>query len=203
MTEISISWSQIDAWLSAHAPASLALLNPPAADKDIAYAERIIGVAFPGHLRESLSIHDGLSAWGNLLPEQSPLSAVRIAEHWQMCMDIHEPNDEEPGEEPWWHPLWIPWAESDGDAQVIDLRPGPGHGRLGTAVHDDGGDFEHGWPSLAAYLAAVAEALSYGGGVGGWYPYLTHDRQLWWDLGPDQTTLNRDPLTPAPHDGHP
>lgn len=178
------------------------MLNPPALDREVRAAQHAIGVEFPAELVESLSCHDGLREWANILPEQPPLSAWRIAEHWRMRMDIAEDVDgfeSRPwGEDPWWHPLWIPWAEGDGDAQVIDLRPGPGHGRLGMAVHDGTGDFSDGWPGLAAYLHDTAEALYGGGGVRGWYPYLTQAIELWWDRGPDCESLNGEPLTRAP-----
>jgi hypothetical protein len=92
----------------------------------------------------------------------------------------------------------LPWAETaGGDAQVIDLRPGPGQGRLGVAVHDAGGDFSDAWPSFTAYLHAVAEALHVGGGVGPWYPYLRVDDELWWDFA-GESELNGEPLRPAP-----
>src|ERR1700730_10723667 len=94
--------------------------------------------------------------------------------------------------EPWWHASWLPFAESEGDAQVFDLRPGPGFGRLGFAVHDSTGDFTTAWPSLAAYLTATAEALVLGGDVHAWYPYLTVQGELWWGLG-GQMELNGEP----------
>jgi cell wall assembly regulator SMI1 len=199
---VSQSWGSIDAWLGVHTPRSLATLNPPAADLEVQAAQRAIGVEFPIDLVESLSCHDGLRTWANILPEAPPLNARRIAEHWQACMDIAEVVDGfeiHPGnEEPWWHPLWVPWAEEDGDAQVIDLRPGPHCGRLGIAVHDGCGDFSDSWPSLAAYLHDVAQVLHDGGAVRGWYPYLTEDHELWWDRGDDRRSLNGDPLWRAP-----
>jgi cell wall assembly regulator SMI1 len=199
---VSQCWDRIDAWLALHAPSSLAFLGPPAADLDVQAAQRTIGVEFPAELLESLSCHDGLRGWTNLLPEQPPSSARHVAEHWQMCMEVAEDVDgftTHPGnEEPWWHPLWIPWAESDGDAQVIDLRPGQGQGRVGLAIHDGCGDFSDSWPSLAAYLRDVVRALYDGGGVHGWYAYLTEDGELWWDVGDDCSSLNGQQLSRAP-----
>lgn len=85
---------------------------------------------------------------------------------------------------------------ADGDLQVIDLRPGPGHGRVGVAPHDNPADFADAWPSLGAYLAAVADSLDTGAAVGYWYPYVTVDGMLWWDLA-GRTELNGEPLRPA------
>jgi hypothetical protein len=118
-----------------------------------------------------------------------------------MCVEIagDDPDLTEPDgdREPWWHPLWIPWAQSDGDSQIIDMREGPGQGRLGSAAHDESGHFEDGWPSLAVYLTAVADALDHGGEVGGNAPYLTEEGELWWTF-PHETELNGAPLVPAP-----
>ncbi|GIG67132.1 SMI1/KNR4 family protein [Phytomonospora endophytica] len=194
---ITASWARIDAWLAKHAPVSHALLNPPVTDGALAVAEAVVGREFPAEIRESLRCHDGLSSWGNIFPRQPPLSAAGIAHHWQMCMDIKE-DDEDGDEEPWWHPLWIPWAESDGDSQVIDLRPGPDHGKLGSASHDDCGLYGL-WPGIAAYLAAVADALDSGGPVGYWHPYLLdgHDgSQMWWSRA-GETELHGKPLRPV------
>ncbi len=200
MPSVADSWARIDAWLAAHAPASLAALRPPAHPDSIADAQHELGVELPAELVASLSCHDGLHQSANLLPEAQPLAAHRIVEHWQMCMEIAGDTGLQPrpwDDEPWWHPLWIPWAEDGGDAQVIDLRPGPGQGRVGVAVHDGGGDFSDAWPSLTAYLHAVAEALHVGGGVGPWYPYLRVDDGLWWDFA-GESELNGEPLRPAP-----
>lgn len=181
---VSESWRRIDAWLAAYAPASLALLNPPVTEDALQSAQRAVGVELPAELVESLRCHDGLSRWSHLLPVKPPLSAAEIADHWEDSMDIAEGLEEDTGkDEPWWHPLWIPWAESNGDAQVIDLRPGAGNGRVGMAYHDGSGDFSDAWPSLAAYLHAVVEALYSGEDVRGDYPLLTPAGELFWDLG--------------------
>lgn len=142
--------------------------------------------------------HDGLLEWANIFPGKPPLPVAGIVAHWEMCcaeMEEDEFRDED--DEPWWHPLWLPFAESDGDSQIIDLRPGPGHGRLGWAQHDDAGDFTDAWPSLAAYLTETADALETGGAVGVWHPYLIADRELWWTFA-DTTELHGRPLRPAP-----
>ncbi|MFI8326800.1 SMI1/KNR4 family protein [Streptomyces sp. NPDC085529] len=197
----SASWSRIDAWLATHAGRDLALLRPPAARDDIERAERLLG-PLPGDLVESLRCHDGVSAWAAFLPEQSPLSVSGIVDRWQIRMDVAAENDgltRRPwDDEPWWHPLWIPWAESaDGGAQVIDRRPGPDAGRLGWAGHGGGGDFTDSWPDLASLLHAVARALHDGGDVRGLHPYLTADGGLWWDdAGCEE--LDGRPLRAAP-----
>lgn len=199
---VTASWARIDAWLAEHVPASHAILNPPVTDDDLAAAEAVVGVAFPDQIRESLRCHDGLDLWGNIFPGQPPLSARGIAAHWKMCMEILEDNadeDQDPGDVPWWHPLWIPWAQSDGDSQVVDLRPGPDQGQFGWVYHDEGGVIDP-LPDLATYLHAVAEALEHGGPVGEMYPYLLDDDgeiELWWSTE-GQTDVNGKPLRPVP-----
>src|ERR1043165_8503228 len=96
--------------------------------------------------------HDGLSAWGLPLPMAQPLSAEGIADRWLMWTGEHSPEDydDEDDEEPWWDPRWLPFAETPGgDLRVIDLRPGPGHGGVGTAVHDGRGSFAEARTGLA------------------------------------------------------
>ncbi|MGN9790807.1 SMI1/KNR4 family protein [Streptomyces sp. OZ13] len=198
----SESWRRIDAWLATHVASDFALLDPPATLREIRQAERILGTPLPGDLAESLQCHNGVSSWATVLPEQSPLSVSGIVEHWQTCMDVAMENDgltPRPWEdEPWWHPLWIPWAESaDGAAQVIDQRPGPDAGRLGWAGHSGGGDFSDAWPDLAGLLHAVAQALHQGGDVRGLRPYLTMQGGMWWDED-DCKELDGHPLRAAP-----
>jgi cell wall assembly regulator SMI1 len=195
---VTEAWARIEAWMERHAPASAATLAPPADPAEIAAAQVTLGLAFPAELVASLRRHNGLLEWANVLPEHPPLSVAGIVEHRQMCMDVADGlAPARPGDEPWWHELWLPFAGSDGDSQVIDLRPGPECGRLGWAVHDSGGWFDGAWPTLGAYLTEAADALVNGTGVNGWHPYLTVDGELWWSTA-NQTELNGEPLRPAP-----
>ncbi|MFK4090362.1 hypothetical protein ACI2LF_40005 [Kribbella sp. NPDC020789] len=185
-------WERLDGWLAEHAPPTYAVLAPPATDDELAAAGQV--VELPPELIESLRCHNGLTTWANLLPEGPPSSAAQIAANWQLRMEIAaEVGGFTTHPDPYWRPDWIPWADSDGDLQVID-----GSGRLGMASHDGVGDFSTGWPGLASYLSAVADALHTGTGVNGWYPYLLTDRQLWWDLGPDLRFVNDEPLIRVP-----
>ncbi|MEU9108103.1 DUF4259 domain-containing protein [Streptomyces xanthophaeus] len=199
---VARSWDRIDTWMQRHSPASYALLAPPADPAEVEAAQETMGVRFPTDLLESLACHNGITEWATLVPDQPPMSVAEILTHWQMCVEIAGDDSDltEPPEwadEPWWHPLWIPWAQSDGDSQIIDMREGPGQGRLGKAAHDDTGHFDDGWPSLAVYLTAVANAFDHGTTVDGEIPFLTATDDLWWDW-PGATDLNGKPLTPAP-----
>ncbi|MBV1853758.1 SMI1/KNR4 family protein [Catellatospora tritici] len=197
--EVTASWVRIEAWLDRHAPASATLLAGPADHAEIDAAESTLGLPFPAELVVSLRRHDGLTEWAGIFPDLPPASVAQIVEYRQICMEVAETVDGfavSVTGEPWWHPLWLPFAVDVG-AMVIDLRPGPGHGRLGWAGHSNPGFFDDGWPSLGAYLDAVAQALHGGGDVGGWFPYLEAGGGLWWS-GADETELNGEPLVPAP-----
>ncbi|MFI9245048.1 SMI1/KNR4 family protein [Streptomyces sp. NPDC053086] len=198
----SNSWHRIDAWLATHAASGFALLNPPATRDEIQQTEQLLGMPLPDDLAESLQCHNGVRTWATVLPEQSPLTASGIVDRWRTYMDVAAENDgltRRPwDDEPWWHPLWVPWAESaDGAAQVIDQRPGPDAGRLGWAGHSGGGDFTDSWPDLGSLLHAVAHALHEGGDVHGLHPYLTAEGGIWWD-GDGCEELNGRPLRAAP-----
>ncbi|WP_433124824.1 SMI1/KNR4 family protein [Micromonospora sp. CA-240977] len=201
MTPVTEAWVRIEGWLRRHAPASIDVLAPPAAQESITAAEAELGLSFPTELVESLRRHDGLTEWANILPEAAPLSVVGIVEHRQMRMDIAPDVDgfarHGAESEPWWHERWLPFGNGDCGLQVIDLRPGPGFANVGWAPTSNPADFSDAWPSLEAYLTTVAAALETGGAVDVWYPYLTIDGMLWWSLG-GATELNGEPLRPAP-----
>ncbi|TDC74122.1 SMI1/KNR4 family protein [Streptomyces hainanensis] len=167
---VSESWARIDGWLAANAPASLARLRPGADPAALAAAEAALGMPLPADLAASLACHDGSEPDSRLLPHLVDLlSADGVVEQWELWNGVMTEFDE--GEEPWgvlagethWHRRWIPVTIFQGDLEVIDMRPGPGQGRLGSSPHDGPGDFGDGaWPSLAAYLAAVADVLTTG-----------------------------------------
>ncbi|GAB2895989.1 SMI1/KNR4 family protein [Streptomyces mayteni] len=170
VASVSESWARIDGWLAANAPASLARLRPGADPAALAAAEAALGRPLPADLAASLACHDGSEPDSRLLPHLVDLlSAAGVVEQWELWNDVMTEFDE--GEEPWgvlsgethWHRLWVPVTIFQGDLEVIDMRPGPGQGRLGSSPHDGPGHFGDGaWPSLAAYLAAVADVLTTG-----------------------------------------
>lgn len=195
---VCAAWSRIDTWLVAHAPRTFAELSPPADPADVERAQREMGLRFPQDLLDSLACHDGAEGW-TTLPEKPPLAVAEIVEVRRRGMALLRWSERQghplDGHGPHWHPLWIPWAESDGDAQVVDLRPGETYGQVGTVYHDESG-LQDTWPSLGAYLTEVADVLEHGGTVGLAAPYLTQDGGLRWEL--PQYVRPEDGLTPAP-----
>jgi cell wall assembly regulator SMI1 len=200
VTTVTAAWARIEGWLHQHTPGSAAVLAGPSTPALIVAAETRLGVAFPPELVESLLRHDGVTEWATILPEATPLGLKDIVEQYEIRMEIAPDVDgftvHSPNTEPWWNELWIPFG-GDGDLQVIDLRPGPRHAQLGIAPHDNPADFSDAWPSLCAYLTAVADALEVGGAVGEWHPYVIDDETLWWDLA-GKTEINGEPLRRAP-----
>ncbi|MFJ9774395.1 SMI1/KNR4 family protein [Kitasatospora sp. NPDC101157] len=166
---VSESWSVIDAWLAEFAPVSLADLRPPATPEAIARAEEQLGLALPADLRESLLCHDGDDSYLTVLPCGPLYSTDRIVEIRDMRMSIWDADDPDQQESPWWGTLWIPFAGSDGDEHFVDAGPGTWHNHLGRASHDEAAHFT-GWPSLAAWLHHIAQAM------------LHHDDRGW--VGP-------------------
>ncbi|MFF9346755.1 SMI1/KNR4 family protein [Streptomyces sp. NPDC014734] len=167
------AWTRIDNWLRAHATVSYENLAPPADPREIEEAETAMGLALPDELLQSLACHNGLRSEDMTFPGGTPRSIAEIVSFRQLSMDIPRRGESAPrgqappadGKEPWWDPQWIPWAHSNGDAQVIDMREGPDQGRVGIQRHDGSGDFSRSWPSLSAYLEAVADVLEQGGTV--------------------------------------
>ncbi|GAB2588008.1 hypothetical protein GCM10027168_21080 [Streptomyces capparidis] len=163
------SWARIDGWLAANAPATLAGLRPPADPVSLAAAERELGMPLPADLAASLACHDGAEPECGLLPHLMRLLPVgMVVEQWELWNEVTDELHD--GEEPWgvecgevhWDRLWVPVTFFQGDLDVIDMRPGPGQGRVGFVPHDGPGSFDGAWPSFGAYLAAVADALTTG-----------------------------------------
>ncbi|MFF8770470.1 SMI1/KNR4 family protein [Kitasatospora sp. NPDC015120] len=155
---VAESWRLIDGWLAEHAPASRAALRPPASPEAIDRTEEQLGFTLPADLRESLRCHDGDSSYLGVLPCGPLYSTERILEIRDMRMSIWDADDPDQRDEPWWGTLWVPFAGSDGDEHFIDAGPGLWRDHLGRAAHDDSACFL-GWPSLAAWLHCVVQAM--------------------------------------------
>jgi len=196
------AWSAIDEWLARFAPRSAAAQHPPATAEAISAAERQTGLRFPADVVASLLRHDGQPRYCTDFPGYALLPAAGIAETWQIMVEVAKDLGEDEGDDDsddrWWHRSWVPVSEEDGSLYVVDLRPGPGHGRLGWRPKDDIARFEEGAPTFTAHLARVATALTTGGDVDGEVPYLTEGGLLFWDYPGLETTDEGERVTRAP-----
>lgn len=164
---VSAAWERIEEWLHAHAPASAALLRPPASDADLAAVEERIGVTFPPALRAWYRLHDGIDDPGD---GQSWWPAGFLPGHqgWYRLEQLEDAYvvqtrdwEREPG--------LIPISCTPDDiwyGRYIDARPDePSFGNLGRWAADEEPEplptFTSGWP-LQAWLTELAAALEQG-----------------------------------------
>ncbi|WP_159001381.1 SMI1/KNR4 family protein [Streptomyces sp. SBT349] len=164
----------------------------------IAEAERAMSLEFPADLVELLRCHDGADEGAVRSPDCAVLPGAglspthRIVRTWQRitrhARATGVPGKRDgPGEEPLWHPSWIPWAGVAYQNGVIDMRPGP---RCGQVVPAWGWKKAGEWPSLAAYFEAVADALYAGGDVDDYHPYLAgRPSRLLWVVNPHPSVV--------------
>ncbi|MFI0372647.1 SMI1/KNR4 family protein [Actinomadura sp. 1N219] len=165
---LAAAWSRIETWLRAHAPASAALLRPPAGDADLAAAEAAMGVALPPTLAAWYRIHDGVdeertldtAEVAGILPSNKtmlPLDKL-VAEYRTHTQDW---DDREAG--------ILPFARTAGDTWYgwyADAREGePTYGTLGSWAVDEADEPYPGrsdaW-SLPDWLTEIAAVLEEG-----------------------------------------
>ncbi|MBA0053403.1 SMI1/KNR4 family protein [Streptomyces sp. AJS327] len=187
---LALSWSRVESWLAAHAPATHRELAPPAERADIAEAERALGVPFPPSLVESLSRHDG-SGYHELVFMYRLLSVAEIVDRATMCRRIRReaglPREHPPDQDVYdgWDDLWIPFATDDcGNHLVLDQRSVRAPARVGLDDHEQGGRFgvHPVYRSLPTLLDAVAHALETGEVVHHWEPIVTSEGELEWEV---------------------
>ena len=187
---IEESWERLEAWLAAHAPASSARLNPPASPDAIDDAQRQMAIALPTDLVSSLLRHNGASEfdangtfqWGaRFLPGSHRLLAVQeIVTRRQGLNEVLGQFDETMVGS-WWHPEWIPFAHFvAGDDLVIDQRLGPDLGTVGGFMNEEGLRPRR-WPSLAAMITDVADAVERQRQIAYFRPHVK-DGALEWEI---------------------
>ncbi len=130
-------WDRLETWTK-NARAGSLKLRPGATKKDLAAAEKKLGMKFPDDFRDSLLLHDGQESdptfpW---MPGCSPLAPLhtivtRYEEERGMDEDqrvIKEVSDDGKHKLGLWYPKRIPIAGSqwwDGDNTYLDFEPGP------------------------------------------------------------------------------
>ncbi|MGD9486259.1 SMI1/KNR4 family protein [Streptomyces sp. TRM70308] len=167
MQRLQAAWGRVEAWLREYAPASAALLRPPASEEQISATEDEIGVRLPPVLRAWYQIHDGAlgSSPEDEIEEWAVTGWLPMHRTWLRLEEVTgfyltqvQEWEREPG--------LIPIACNPGDGWYglyLDAREDePTYGNLGTWAVDqesepmpDGTD---GWP-LADWLEATASAL--------------------------------------------
>ncbi|WP_019631198.1 SMI1/KNR4 family protein [Actinomadura atramentaria] len=162
------AWGRIESWLRAHAPASGALLRPPAGEADIAAAEAAMGVELPATLAAWYRIHDGVDE------DRAPSGAARIAGILPSGKTML-PLDRVVGEYQMRTREWeraagiVPFARTPGDVWYgwyVDARKGgASYGNLGRWAVDEA-DEPYPWPSrgwpLPDWLVEIAAVLEQG-----------------------------------------
>ncbi|RSN66649.1 SMI1/KNR4 family protein [Actinomadura sp. WAC 06369] len=160
------AWDRVEAWLRVHAPASAALLRPPAGEADIGAAAAAIGVEFPATLAAWYRIHDGVD-------EDRTPDAVHVAgilpNGWTMLPLDGLVREYRTHTDEWEREAGIlPFARRPGDTWYgwyVDARKGePSYGNLGGWAVDAGDapyPSPNGWP-LPDWLTEIAAALEQG-----------------------------------------
>ncbi|MFF7676576.1 SMI1/KNR4 family protein [Actinacidiphila glaucinigra] len=161
-----LAWDRIDSWLRLHAPATFAMLRPPAPEEEITAVQRRMGVTFPPDLVATLRRHDGADE-DFLLPTHDGLLGTHGCEARSRflrgmlaeCLDA----DPEENDGAYWHHHFVQFASYviTADGLTVDCRPGASFGRVGRFFDESGTDFGHA-PSLGAYLGDLADSLEHG-----------------------------------------
>ncbi len=138
-------WERLEAWGAKSGAGSL-LLRPGASEKDIAAAEKTMGLKFPADFRAHLLQHDGQETEPKLpwMPGCSPLAPLHaLVERWKEERDMDEDQrdiDEQSDDGKYlmglWYPKRIPIAGTqwwDGDNTYLDFVPGK-KGKAGQVI---------------------------------------------------------------------
>ncbi|MFE2539176.1 SMI1/KNR4 family protein [Actinacidiphila glaucinigra] len=198
------AWDRIDSWLGAHAPATYAMLNPPAPEEEIAAVQRRMGVTFPPDLVATLRRHDGAHE-DFLLPTHDRLLGTRGCEERSgflrgMLAEVLDADDEEDDDGAYWHHHFVQFASYDitADGLTVDCRPGTSFGAVGRFFDESGTDFGHA-PSLGAHLGDVANSLERGLPFQGGRTWpVVSDGALEWDASEHAHPEWGDPSDPPP-----
>ncbi len=145
------SWARIDAWLSERAPASYALLRPPASPAEIADAERRLEVTFPPDLVASLHCHNGV-----VLREGAPAfafngpfsgltdivdNALFLRSVGDEVADEYDEEEDESELNAYWRHEWLlitqGVARDAQDGLFVTCRAGEDYGRIGRYFNED------------------------------------------------------------------
>jgi cell wall assembly regulator SMI1 len=163
-------WTRIERWLAANAPDALERLPRGVSPAAVAKAEKTLGYALPRAVVQSLSIHNGSgNLW--LYDHGVFMSLERMAEEWDMLVDLWDDGNNDEWAEPkgpikkrWFTRKWLPVLDTwTGDCACVDLDP-PKGGKRGQvfAWSHTGGPTAVIAPSYAAMLRQFVKELEVG-----------------------------------------
>ncbi|MFW5418859.1 SMI1/KNR4 family protein [Nocardiopsis sp. CNT-189] len=168
-----VAWGRIEVWLEEHAPCSRRRLPGPAAEEEIRDVEHRLDLVIPAELRAFYLLRNGTGPascfdwpvwgeprptpeeqWGGYLLPDGGIGPVAKPALWS-----GGPASLRRRKDP--RLRYLPFAATDPDGLyglLIDCTPGEGYGRVGryASALDPAPGL---WPSLAAYLGEVADAL--------------------------------------------
>jgi cell wall assembly regulator SMI1 len=174
---VAASWARIEGWFAAHHPSLSLGLRPGVSAKDIAAAEKKLGVTFPADFRDSLLVHDGQedNPGVRIVPFAQRLgSLASFVTCWtddrsaydekEMAERFDWTGDDERVRQVHFHPKHIPVAGSpfwDYDRLLLDFIPGP-KGTAGQVIVRDDIEFVFLCTTFGELLAKTAQGLEDG-----------------------------------------
>lgn len=199
------AWKHIEMWMGRHAPASHAMLNPPATPDEVESWEASMGFPLPPALRALYLLRDGSQGYdqdqfgphphieGPLPAPADDASRVREAQ-WAAALflpgpGIHTgfawlPLDEmmmqhpvHQGIEEEYNRL-IPFAADTLDSSMSGFFADPRDGQIGAWADEGQVEFEFG--TVLDYIEQIAAALNSGGTAFGYRPALHTSGALGW-----------------------
>lgn len=167
------SWERLAAWYAENAPDySFFKLNPGASQKQIAAAEKTLGLKLPADFKESVKIHDGGDIcwiqpfYGELLSLERIIEQWSMYRNWQQEGDYADPESDEwqasklrgPAKKNFWNTKRIHITDNSGNHLTLDLDPPP-EGMYGQLIDHDHevGPRKVVAPSWAEFLAALVK----------------------------------------------
>lgn len=196
MHQLSDEWARIISWCQERAPVTAASLNPPAQAEKVARAESATGRQWPSDLRTWFLLHNGSDqgrAFPQVIPGYRPVNLAELEQEWTSLCRIWAPTTAAVGGDDLlaapagttaftFLESYIPIAANDSSEYVvIDTRSGD---EMGCVVEFIGEDTDQGsmcWPSLAAMIKDVADALDSDNPCRGWVPIVVNG-YLDWDF---------------------
>jgi cell wall assembly regulator SMI1 len=190
---VESSWDRIVAWLRDHAPVSATHLGPAATTRDISVVEALLGRPLPADLLEWWQRSCGATGFAEarLIPGYTPYTVEQAVECREIMLEVTDSDDAdiavlaaEPAGSPCtpgWLPMWLPIANDGmGCDLFIDLRSGPSHGCIMKWDKYEAVTLPPLWPSTAAMLSEIADALEHGTLIQGYHPEARDDGILDW-----------------------